>query len=89
MIRQLSGDRGRDHGRGHPNRDPSASDDRPHPTIYDFPSSSARALREGRGADVQPARSDSHGAQSLRAACDPLSQCAAGSRRQRAGLERL
>jgi hypothetical protein len=33
--KQLSGDRGHDHGRGHPNRDPSASDDHLHPTTDD------------------------------------------------------
>ena len=85
----ITGDRGRDHGRGHPNRDPYASDARLHPTIYDSCSSSAPGFRAARGANVPPARYDSRGALWLRADCDRLLQCVVGSRHRRAGPERL
>jgi hypothetical protein len=84
----LSGDN-RGHGRDRPNRGQYAPDARLHPTIYDSRSSSAPALHAGCDATSLPPRSDSRGARWPRADCDRLSRRVAGSRRQRAGLERL
>src|SRR5215472_5279815 len=84
----LSGD---NHGRGRdrPNRDPYATDARLHPTICDSRSSSAPALHAGCDAISLPPRSGSRGARWLRADCGRLWRRVAGSRRQRAELERL
>jgi hypothetical protein len=82
---RLSGCRGRVRDHDHPNRVPYASDAHVHPTIYDWRSSSVPALRVVHDAGVLPARSYSHGAQWLRAACGPRAQRGAGNRRDRRG----
>ena len=80
--RRLSGGRGRGRDRCHPNLVPHASDARVHPTIYDWRSSSAPALRVVHDAVVRPAGSGSHDAQWLRAACGRRAQCGAGNPRR-------